>query len=617
MCGFAGVFNSSSSSNYLNKQWLDTSLKNMKYRGPDSTQVYLTDNFSLGFNRLSIRDLSNKGMQPFFSKSKKNVLVYNGEIYNCSELIQLSGLNDFNFISKTDTEVFIEVAEKKGLDWLLKHADGIFAFSMININSKTMYLGRDHLGIKPLYIGWNNEKEVFFSSEYNHIVNHPSIKNNKIKRSALHNFFRYGFIQENDGLFEKTLFIPQKHIVTVDSLGEISLKEYDDKSQNKKAINNLNLNEVLFKSVKSQLVSDVNIGTFMSGGVDSSIITSYSNIFLEDLQVITIGVKDENLDESKQAKSIVDSINPKISQTIKIMSSIDVLKAVKQYETAMGEPLSDYSSLMALKACEIAKRKLTVVLSGDGGDELFWGYPRFKNLLSEKYIFRYNKILRLLILIKNKIFGKQNKVSLRDALEYRSWQEFYLSKQGVNDNRYFMRKLFGSKVTFKLPYNFTLLMNKKYFKLPEIIREIEKKIHLQRVLLKMDRASMFHSIELRVPFLSKNVVQYSSTINYEGNFDKKKLRDLMCDNIKLDKSIFNSKKKGFEPPMSDWIKNELKDSIEHIIFKIPPSLKNEIDLIRVKKIWFEHQKGKRDNSNVIWGLYSLFTWLNKNLCYED
>ena len=351
MCGFVGVFNSDFSDVEENRLWVSNCLKQMKYRGPDQSRILVENNTILGFNRLSIRDLSKNGMQPFISSSKKNALVYNGEIYNCDFLIQNSGLSSFNFKSSSDSEVFIEVAEKKGVKWLLEHADGIFAFALINLENQILYLGRDHIGVKPLYIGWNNNS-IFFSSEYNHIISHPNFKNNKIQRYALHNYFRYGFIQEGEGLFKNTMFFPQKHFLTCNKNKEFNLEEYKDSKQSVEK----NLNKVLENAIYNQLVSDVNIGTFMSGGIDSSLVTNYAHKFKDEIKVITVGVYDSNLDETIQAEEIANKIDKNLDHEVIKLTDEMIINSLNDYNLSLGEPLADFSSLMALNACEIAKK---------------------------------------------------------------------------------------------------------------------------------------------------------------------------------------------------------------------------------------------------------------------
>lgn len=615
MCGFTGIYSLNNKNLELNEKWVRESLASMRYRGPDDSRVVIGEFFVAGFNRLAIRDLSSNGMQPFFSASKKSMLLFNGEIYNTEELIEKSDLDSFKFISNSDTEIFIEVVEKKGLEWFLERVDGIFAFSFFDIDSKKLYIGRDHLGIKPLYLGWNNLGEFFFSSEYNHVVNHYSINKKEIIPESLHNFFRYGFIQENEGLFTNTIFVPQKHFITIMDNGKMKLQAYKDDCRTKNDENS-DLSKLMREVVKSQIVSDVKIGTFLSGGVDSSIITTVANSYLKNLKVFTIGVNNQDLDESEQASNILSQINPNLEHNLKKMTPNEILQSVDDYLESLGEPLIDYSSLMALKACEISSRELTVILSGDGGDELFWGYPRFEQIYNEKRNFLLPQCLRPFYYLIQRFFFS-TRTRLVDLMVYKDWQSYYLSKQGVTGNRYFLKKLFGKKLTKKLPYNFIKLKPLNKYNSINVVRDIEKLIHLQRVLLKMDRASMFYSQELRVPFLSRKIDCFSQNLNFLGNFDKKKLRDLREQLIDLSKIDIDPSKKGFEPPMKDWLKNELKNIVGNAIKEIPDPLKKHIELSRIEKIWNDHQNSLKDNSNVIWGLYSLFMWMNIKITYEN
>ena len=360
--------------------------------------------------------------------------------------------------------------------------------------------------------------------------------------------------------------------------------------------------------MQSQLVSDVPIGTFLSGGVDSGLTTAYASIAKKNLTAYTISVDDPNLDEAEQSKIIAKQY--KVQHQIHKILPDEIHTLINQYDESLAEPLGDYSSLLMLKVCEIAKQKLTVVLSGDGGDELFWGYNRM--VIFWKYLpyLKMPKIKRFAAISLQRLQG--NKIPFR-LLMFINEYDYYLAAQGLTGNKDWLSRILKNYDNDHETF-IEKRINEVYRNDSENwIKQIELNIHLQRVLLKVDRASMYHSIEVRTPLLSPVMTAYSEKYGYrdcvKNGIGKMPLRKLL-EQLTNNQTLSKGKKKGFEPPLPHWMRTELKDRIGKVILNIPTSLQPYINAPEVKKMWEEHQSGK-DNSWPLWALYSLFTWINK------
>lgn len=614
MCGFTGIWRFNRAIEESDRNWVGNHLKQMVYRGPDESRIYDDQaGLLLGFNRLAIRDLSPFGSQPFLSASEKTVACYNGETYNIDELINLAELDRSKLKGHSDTEVLVECAEKYSLSWVLQHADGMFALALFDRENNTLELARDHLGIKPLYFGWQDDICVF-SSEYNPIISHQKFRNGAINPNALQGYFQFGFIQEGEGLIKNTMFVPQGYVIRVEASGKWSLNPYDDGIQHlRKNISKSDIDQTLQRAVHEQMASDVPLGAFVSGGVDSVLVANYASTLTSgSLGAYTISVEDNRLDESVAAKALVSVMEGSVEHKVRKVKGRAILQSMDWYERSMGEPLSDFSSLLMLQVCFEAKKDITVALSGDGGDELFFGYPRFRSAHKLMDFFKIGKGARLFRILFSRFSAQPLPLSL---LSYDGFLDYYLSKQGITGNERALPLILNSVDQSYRPLHFKNITSE----VPDLnlARLLELRIHLQRVLLKVDRASMFHSVEVRVPLLSKKALALSGLFDAEECMDdqnlKKPMKILLLSKLgERVKGIVYGKKKGFEPPLGAWLKTDLRDRVAKRIFEVPNSLQPFINQNGIDRIWSEHQKGERNNSDVIWALYSLFTWLDKN-----
>lgn len=605
MCGFTGVIAKDEQHSATNA-FMQYAMKDLYRRGPDEQHIWESSDkkASLGFARLAIRDLTSNGRQPMLSDDNRWVIMYNGETYNTEELIAFAGIEKSMLQGTSDTEIILKSIERKGVHQTIAKMDGIFAIAAFDQVENTLYLVRDHLGIKPLYFGINNQG-VVFSSHYHHVVKHPYFSQRHINADALVGYFTYGFIQSGEGLFHDTFLVPPAHITTI-SLQNFTFDFSKYAFTGKLA--QVNLGDTIERVVHSQLVSDVPVGTFLSGGIDSAIVTAYASKAKQNMMAFTIGVNDNNLDETGLAQVSANALG--VNHQVHQVTGKDILSTIQQYDDSLAEPLADYSSLLTLKVCEVAKQNLTVVLSGDGGDELFWGYSRMHNFWKYYPHLKQRKYIRLLSILFARLKG--NKIPLR-LLKFKSPFEYYLSAQGLTGNKEWLPVLLTNPVRNTKSYTEIQLFKIYKQDIEQWLKQTELDIHLQRVLLKVDRASMYHSLEVRTPLLSPVVVAHSE--NFSRNdcandgLGKVPLRELLTELIKVNQ-VSNASKKGFEPPMANWMRNELKNHIEKRIENIPEEIKSYINQMGIEKLWASHQNGE-DKSWPIWAVYSLCCWFDK------
>lgn len=606
MCGFWSEY---SLKEISSKADFDYYQKDLKRRGPDEQRIIKEGSFIAGFSRLSIRDLSSAGSQPMLSGSGDSIIVFNGEIYNIDELKKI--FLPKNFIAKghSDTEILLESFERNSFSEVLKKADGIFAITYYNKKSGQLLIARDHLGIKPIYYGISNHG-LFVSSHYHHITTHPWFRNGKIIASSLENYFKYGFIQEGEGLLENTFFMPQGHYILYNKYGDFELIKYHQPwgiSKDQPLIN------VLKKAVREQLVSDVPIGSFLSGGIDSSIVTSIAVKESPKIKAFTVGVDQIEMDETVEASKTAKALD--IDHIISKTEAKDANRLLDEYVESMAEPLSDFSSLVTLEVCRQAKKHMTVALSGDGGDELFFGYARFQRINKAHLFFKKNILSRFIIILKSKFNGKSTPFGW---LQYPDLGRYYLKAQGIPGHEQILKKLLVSTRVNILPFSIRSyrLNPETEDEAGELCRNIEKHIHMQRVLLKMDRASMYHSLEVRTPLLSKMVEGASLNFSLKSclnsdNLGKIPLREILSQLINITE-LAKAPKRGFTLPMDQWLRKDLKERVKNRIFNIPEPLSPFLNKDTITTLWQEHMNGK-DHSWMIWSLFSLFSWVDQKM----
>lgn len=610
MCGIVGIY--SFKKNIQHKEaYLRDCLMSMRHRGPDSDGIWGHQNYITGFVRLAIRDLSPSGNQPMISECGNYCITFNGEIFNAEKFVQQLKQRGVHFKSTSDTEVLLYSLIHFGKDFVLREFDGMFAFAFYNVLANELLLARDRVGIKPLYIGFNKQDDVIFSSQYDHIIRYDNLRYEGINQQAVGNYLQLGYMSPKQGIIKNTIILPHGHYATITNSGFHIHQYYLYNSTHTKNELEKGVTESLIEDVvKSQLISDVPVGSFLSGGVDSSLITLKANQ-VQTIQAFTIGTNDPNTDEKAAAAWFANKFN--IEHHIKSITEVDLVNTIDANFKAYSEPFADFSSIPTLLVAEHASKKVKVVLSGDGPDELFWGYQRNLKMLKKASIFYTSDFNKLI----NFSLGKlklQNATVDKRMLFSRSFANYYYKSLFTYGGDIWISSIFKEKPSINF---FQSLLDNLYSKATyddtlNIVRDIEMNIHLQRILLKVDRASMFHSLEARVPYLSNPILDASIFSNakncIQNNVGKYNIKTILAKSTGED-YVFKQKK-GFLIPMHLWIRDTLSKDVTESILNMPTELADAFDLVALKKLLNAHMKNGEDFSGIIWAVYALVKWYN-------
>ena len=618
-------------------------------RGPDSNGIELddNDNLILSHNRLSILDLSKTGHQPMASASGNLSTVFNGEIYNHlslrEELLNKKKFNDWRGTS--DTETLIQAIDFWGINETLQKLNGMFAFSIWDRNSKTLYLARDRFGEKPLYYGWLPQKECFvFSSDliFDKLFKEISFNLND---DALNDLFHLNYINKNYSIFKNIYKVEPGSYLEVkfkkNQIPKINSYKYWklenlNITKNKNKNTTVELDNKLTEIVKNQIFADVEVGTFLSGGIDSSLITAKAQeVSTKKIKTFCIGTEDKSYDESKYAYNVAKYFSTDHEELI--LNENNIIQDIPSIISNLNEPLGDSSFIPTYYVSKLARKKVKVVLTGDAGDEIFGGYNRYTKL---KYVSKVYKLPKFLKKIISKTLSNLNEKNINriDALiklipYYR--KEFYLNEKIkklldridpslnfseflfsflINNNK---SNLFENEKKFskdKIFENFLKQFsnyNIKDYSLEEKMMYMDSINYLPNdILFKVDRASMANSLETRAPFLDKDLYEFSLNLPIEKKIKKSKgkiiLRELL--NKKLPNYLIDRPKAGFSIPIGDWVKKPLLDWSENLLSKKNIEKSGLLNFKSINKIWSDHKKGI-DNSSLIWSILVFQNWL--------
>ncbi len=599
MCGIAGTINF----NNVDTQDIQNSLF---HRGPDENGVYSYKNINLIHTRLSIQDI-NHGQQPYSYNGC--TMVFNGEIYNHLHLREIY-LQDFSFKSSSDTETLLYMYIKYKNDMFDK-LDGMYAFCILDESSNKLVLARDRAGKKPLYV-YKDTNSLMFASELNSFK--TTVKSLEVDDEKISAYLRNGFF------FKDTT--PYKNIIEVDagSVYEVDLKTLNIKQEKYFEILDIykqyklsnykeakdTLDTILHQSVKSRLLSsDLEVGAFLSGGIDSSLVVAIASEYTQNLKTFTVKF-DGAFDESHLARLTANKYN---TQHHELSISMDLKNDIESILSNYGEPFMDSSAIPSFYVSKEAKKYVSVVLNGDGADELFGGYRR--------YVPSANNILNLasyfspLLSVLPKSHDKKssyNKIYRLLSMSSKNGLDFYNS--ATND-------IFED--VYKFDNNSTFKEINKFIKSIESqnISQLDKMLYMDfsmilksDLLKKMDIASMSNSLEVRSPFLSKEMLEFvprlADNFKIKNATTKYILRDLAKRYIPSE--LINQPKRGFEVPLKKWVENDLKDNIFDALSYSSYSqnfVKKEfIDKLLKNKVNTSAEK----RAKMLWTMYSLEIW---------
>ncbi len=581
-------------------------------RGPDNHRTYKIDGqIQLGFNRLSIRDLSDKGNQPYHSPNQLFDFVFNGEIYNCDALISKFKLDKTTFRSTSDTEVLAHLLEKTSIETIAKELNGMYAIAIYNRKLKAISLLRDFAGIKPLFYGLHGGG-IVFASQFNQVYKHPLIKGQlTVNPESLKEYFALGYMQAPNTIYKSINQVEPGAIINY-SLAENKISMHSSVNYTYKkncpatetdTASVIEGDKILNDVIKRQLVSDVPTATFLSGGIDSPIITAITSRQKKEIESFTVKVADETINESEIAKHYAKHLG--VKNSVAEFDNHDVVNLIDEHFQAYPEPFGDYSSLPTYLICKLAGKKFKVMLSGDGGDELFWGYPRFYNTLNHANWFTLPRFTRNAIAYIKRKSGKKISYGI-DSSSIGEWVLGQHSHNKLNT----VDSLFKSKTSIskelKTFYRYTGKSRNK--ELMQWLRWNEFYCHMQRILIKVDRASMGNSLEVRVPFLDKEFIDFAFRLSPDLNNKVPKLVLKRIMNKYFPEALINKQKMGFTIDIEEILKNHSKNDFFKLLRSEKLVGKELLDLASIEEYANSYYTNKHNNGWGIWIIYSYLKW---------
>ena len=649
MCGFFGLQSFKLDTNEKIKL-SRKALILLNSRGPDSNDIALESSKNLIFthNRLSILDLSPNGNQPMRSLSGNLLITFNGEIYNHKSLREeLLSKKKFNqWRGTSDTETLLQAIEIWGLEITLNKIVGMYSFALWDRKSEALYLVRDRFGEKPLYYGWLPRNESFvFSSD---LIFDKLFKDEEfsINGDAVNDLLHLNYIN-NDYSIYKNIFKIQpgsysKIIFKKNKNPIINYKKYWEPEKININKNNFsydeNINHLdhkLTSIVKSQISADVEVGTFLSGGIDSSLITAKAQeLSSKKIKTFCIGNEDKSHDESKYASKVAKFLSTDHDELI--LNKKNIIEDIPTIINNLNEPLGDSSFIPTFYVSKLAKKKVKVVLTGDAGDEIFGGYNRYTKLKLINRIYKLPKILKKIIFVSLSNLGNNNIKQINKIIKFipSLKNEFYLNEKIKKILDRIDPKLTFSDFLFSFLLNnneISLLNNSDQFSRNKVLNnfndqflnEYKNKLSLEEkmmfidtinylpndILFKVDRASMSNSLETRAPFLDNNLYEFSLSLPIDQKIKNSKgkiiLRDLL--KKKIPKDLIDRPKAGFSIPIGDWIRQPLRDWSEDLLSKKNIDKTGILNFDNITKIWSDHKKGI-DNSSLLWSILVFQNW---------
>ena len=603
MCGILGEFGSelTSKNSFIDILFLS------RNRGPDMKGYYRNKNIQFGFNRLSILDITQNGNQPIESPSGRYVIVCNGEILNYKKLVRLLNINKKSLRSGVDIEVVGHALDFWGFKKTLKNLVGMFALAVFDKHEKKLFLARDAAGIKPLYCASTNNGFIF-ASQYDQIFKHPWFKDKKeININAISDYLKLGYIPSSSALFNNSWLVGpgEYYCININSKFEIfkyfNFNETDEYGE-LEITSELKLNNIFNKIMPDYINSDVPVGTFLSGGIDSPLINSIISEETKDLSAYTISSTHSNIDESINAQKIAKHL--KIKHKIENFNESNINSWINNHFEAFSEPFSDYSSLPMFMVSKSASSSFKVMIAGDGADEIFWGYPRYLNTIDHKKWFNYPIVMRRILAY----FLRKRGITISSGIESKNIENWVFERMGP----------FYSQDVEKLIPDYCFSQNtKKLYNIPfknnnprNLLKWLRKNDfygHMQRRLLKVDRASMSNGIEVRVPFLDQRVIDFALRIIPSLGIEHRDPKILLKKNLYkyLPEHLLLENKQGFSVDIEKILRSDLKEEVQDTLHSKNLFASNIINSKIIKSNLIDYMEERHNNSWEIWTLFAL------------
>lgn len=629
MCGIAGWINlDNKSSQNQSEAVLHSMCERMKHRGPDSEGLWTDETVALGMRRLSVIDL-HTGEQPVYSEDKSIVVMMNGELYNYREVRADLEKRGHKFVTSSDTEILPHLYEEHG-EAMLDHINGMFAFALWDKRRKKLLIARDKFGEKPLYYGVFDGK-LIFASELKVLLENPSFKG-EINLDSLRQFLSFDYVPAPNSIFQGISKLPAAHFLSVEN-GEIKTRRYWNltwqKSRTDLSLSDSagKLRELLADAVRMRLVADVPLGILLSGGVDSSTVAAFATQFsTEKVKTFSIGFEEDSFDESKYARQVANHLNTEhYEDKLSVEKAADLISEIGLW---LDEPMSDGSLIPTFLLSRFVRKYVTVALGGDGGDEIFAGYPMyFAHKVANFYngipsVFRNNLIEpvvnNLPVSNKNLSFDYKAKRFVRASkydlvTRHHSW----FGSFSLDEQQRVLSKDVLAKTSDEIYKG-----AKDLLEICDAENDIEKMQFLdinfymaEDILTKVDRASMAVSLEVRAPFLDPRIAQFAAQLPLEYKLKGSKGKYILKKAVEplLPKNILHRPKKGFGVPIAEWLKGRLNPLMHEMLDAKRLKEQGLFDADFVQKLIKEHETNAASHHKQLWTLLVFQLWYDNFL----
>lgn len=583
-------------------------------RGPDHSGHWSNQStVQMGFNRLAILELSEAGNQPKLSPLGRYALVFNGEIYNHLELRRK--LSFKNFKGHGDTETICMCFEEWGIEKTIEQLDGMFAIAVYDNHTQGITLARDFAGIKPLFYGWDGQT-LIAASQFDQVVMHPAFNRQLIDEQVLKLYLQQHFLPAPFGLLKNTFQVAPGELVRISDQGRLerksywTLPEYYTPTISEHADALAYLNEVLDCAVKEELRSDVPLGAFLSGGIDSPLICYFAQKHQQPLKTFTIGSDSKVHDESKQAGLYAKLLGTDHQQSrMNGAFGKDILNEVL---TCMHEPMADFSIIPTYLVSKLARQHVTVALSGDGGDELFFGYERFWSIAKNIRYQQWPWLVKAGIYKADQWMTGNKRINSVVLSHSQADAHRGLHSRFTNE---WMDKLFPWLKNVTTPETYSTYSYSNSANAGTLIQHIRKAEFygmMQKTLRKVDLASMGNSLEVRVPFLKKSFIEASLKIDPLLSYGPAKKKQLLKDLLKkqVSRSPVDNIKRGFSIPLDPWIRKDMKDQFHERLAQTAFLNAFGISAKDVNDLVQHHERG-HDMKWPVFTLTALSAWQEK------
>lgn len=602
MCGFVGFTNKINDASIVLGKMMDR----IKHRGPDSDGKYVDEQIAMGFRRLSIIDLSDQGSQPIFNEDKSLVLTFNGEIYNYKDLREELVESGHKFYTQTDSEVLIHGYEQWGEDMLDK-LRGMFAFVIFNKNTNEVFGARDFFGIKPLYYAKMGET-LMWGSEIKSFLDHPHFKK-ELNTDVLETYLTFQYSPTTETFFKNVYKLPAAHCFTYKN-GEMNVRRYwevkfhaDNGPSLEDWVNRIS--DTFKNSVEVHKFADVEVGSFLSSGVDSSYVAAVANVD----KTFTVGFgEDEKYNEIGYAKEFSKYIHKE--NFSKVISPEEYWNSLSKIQYHMDEPLADPAAVALFFVCQIASEKVKAVLSGEGADEIFGGYNIYHNPADMASYFKIPRPIR------KAVGAVAEKLPHKHGINYLIRGSKDLDERFIGNAYIFSEKERKDILSIKTNAPDAMAITKPFY---DKVRDQDQVTQMQYIdlhlwmtgdiLLKADKMSMAHSLELRVPFLDRKVMELAEQIPVKDRVTETETKYAMrlAALQACPPQTAKKKKLGFPVPIRVWLKEDKYYNIVKDKFTSPQSAQF-FHTDKLVQLLDDHRAGKYDYSRKIWTVFSFLVW---------